>query len=149
MGNQVMAYLLFLASLLPEPVMNYCRIDPKEWMSVKSQSKYNKFHSRKFIWKCCLQNGGHFVSTSVCWSYLLVSFWCSGTVKMLRTHKKLRNLHGQVGLNSLSLGWGNITCYKLSSKFVSCHRNCAKKKHGWNIGAKAVLDIHSYLTTPC
>ena len=37
--------------------------------AVKSQAKSIHFHSRKCIWKCRLQNGGHyFVSASMCWS---------------------------------------------------------------------------------
>ena len=30
------------------------------------ESKYNSFHKRKLNWKCCLQNGGHCVSTWLC-----------------------------------------------------------------------------------
>ena len=33
---------------------------------VKFQSKLIFFHWRKYIWKCRLQNGGHFVSVVVC-----------------------------------------------------------------------------------
>ena len=27
---------------------------------VKFELMYNDFHSRKYIWRCCLQNGNHF-----------------------------------------------------------------------------------------
>ena len=30
------------------------------------QSEFKHFHSRKSIWKCRLENGGHFVSASMC-----------------------------------------------------------------------------------
>ena len=33
---------------------------------VESGSKHNKFHSRKCIWKCRLQTGGHFVLAAIC-----------------------------------------------------------------------------------
>ena len=33
---------------------------------MKYQSKFIYPHSRKYIWKCCLQNVGHFVSASMC-----------------------------------------------------------------------------------
>ena len=33
---------------------------------MKSWAKFKHFHSRKCIWKCCLENGGHFVSASMC-----------------------------------------------------------------------------------
>ena len=32
---------------------------------MKSQSKFKHFHSRKCIWKCRLENGGHLVSASM------------------------------------------------------------------------------------
>ena len=35
-------------------------------ISVKSQQKCIHFHSRKCIWKCRLENSGHFVSASMC-----------------------------------------------------------------------------------
>ena len=31
--------------------------------------RYSHFHTRKWIWKCRLQNGGHFVSASICCYY--------------------------------------------------------------------------------
>ena len=34
--------------------------------SVEFQSKFKHFHSMKYIWKCCLENGGHFVPASMC-----------------------------------------------------------------------------------
>ena len=60
---QVMACHLFGAKLLPEPILTYCQLDPKEkeQTSVKFKSKYKKFNPRKCIWKCRLRNGGHFV----------------------------------------------------------------------------------------
>ena len=35
--------------------------------SVKYESKRNKFPSRKYIWKCRMYTGGHFVLVSMCW----------------------------------------------------------------------------------
>ena len=37
---------------------------------MKFQSKLIHFHSRKSIWKCHPENGGHFVSASMCWELL-------------------------------------------------------------------------------
>ena len=42
------------------PTLGYFQWDPLEQMSVKFQSKYKTYHSRKCVWKC-LGNGGHFV----------------------------------------------------------------------------------------
>ena len=65
---QIMACRLFGAKSLSEPVLGYCRLDPKEQTSVKLQSKYGAFYSRKRIWKYRLANGGHFVQVEM--SYL-------------------------------------------------------------------------------
>ena len=45
-----------------EPMLGYCL----EQTSGKFYSKFIHFHSRKSIWKCCLENGGHFVLASMC-----------------------------------------------------------------------------------
>ena len=64
-GVQVMACRLSGAKPLPEPMLIYCQLDPQEQTSMKSESKYKIFRSRKCIWKCCQQNGNHFVSVSM------------------------------------------------------------------------------------
>ena len=58
---QIMACRLIGAKPLSKPMLAYCQLDPKEQTSVKFQSKFNHFHSRKCVWKCRLRNGGHFV----------------------------------------------------------------------------------------
>ena len=58
---QIMACRLFGAKSFSEPMLEYCRLDPLEQISVKYLLKYIHFHSNKYIWKCRLQNGGHFV----------------------------------------------------------------------------------------
>ena len=52
---------LFGAKPLPEPMLVNCPLDPWEQTSVKFESKYKTFHSRKYIWKCRVRNIGHFV----------------------------------------------------------------------------------------
>ena len=49
-----------------EPILDYCQFDLKEHISMKSQSKFMRFHSPKWILKCRLRNGGHFVSAPMC-----------------------------------------------------------------------------------
>ena len=63
---QVMACRLFGAKPLPEPMFTFCQLDHQEHTSVKFESKYKTFNSRKCIWKCRLRNCGHLVSASVC-----------------------------------------------------------------------------------
>ena len=54
-----MACRLDGAKPLSEPLLEYCWLDPWEQTSVKFQSQFKHFHSRKCIWKCCLRNGVH------------------------------------------------------------------------------------------
>ena len=56
-----MACRLFGAKPLPEPILPYCQPDRWEQTSVTFKSKYKKFHSWKWTWKCQVRNGGHFV----------------------------------------------------------------------------------------
>ena len=58
---QVMVCRLFGAKPLPEPMLTYSQFDPLGKTSVKFESKYKTFHSRKCIWKYRLRNVGHFV----------------------------------------------------------------------------------------
>ena len=44
----------------------YCQLDPYKQTSVKLYSKFKHIHSRKCIWKCCLENVGHYVTASMC-----------------------------------------------------------------------------------
>ena len=48
-----------------EPKLAYCQLDPWEQNSVEFESKYKNVHSTKSILKLCLQNGGHFVQTTL------------------------------------------------------------------------------------
>ena len=58
---QVIDFHLFSTKPIPEPKLTYCQLELQEQTSVKFESKYDKFHSRICIWKCCLQNVSHFV----------------------------------------------------------------------------------------
>ena len=51
---QVMACRLFGAKPLPEPMLSYCQLDSWEHISVKYESEFYHFHSRKCNWKCGL-----------------------------------------------------------------------------------------------
>ena len=58
---QIMACRVVGAKPLSEPMLNYCQLASREQTSVKFESKYKIFHTRKCIWKCRPRNGGHFV----------------------------------------------------------------------------------------
>ena len=49
---QVMACRLFARKPLPEPMLIYCQLVSWEQVSMKFESKFYHFHSRKYIWKC-------------------------------------------------------------------------------------------------
>ena len=51
---QVMACRLFGAKPLPEPMLAYCKLHPWEQISVKIETEFYQFHSRKCIWNCRL-----------------------------------------------------------------------------------------------
>ena len=71
---QIMAYCLLGAKPLPEPNAAILSIRPlKKHISAKYYFKFKSFHSRKLARKCCLQNGGHFVSASMCVNSLRLS----------------------------------------------------------------------------
>ena len=50
---------------LPEAMLTHCQLDLQE-QTLKFQSKYNNFHSRKRI-STCLQISSHFVDAFMCW----------------------------------------------------------------------------------
>ena len=49
-----MARHIVRAKSLPEPMLAYCQLDFWEQTSVKFESEFYRFHSRKCTWKCCL-----------------------------------------------------------------------------------------------
>ena len=51
---QVMAFRLFGAKPLPEPMLDFCQLDSWEQISVKFESEFYNFDSKKCIWKCRL-----------------------------------------------------------------------------------------------
>ena len=66
---QIMVCRLFSDNPLSEPMMVYCQLDSKEQISMKFLLNFNGFHSRKYIWKCCLQKWQpSCLSLNVCWT---------------------------------------------------------------------------------
>ena len=63
------------AKKLPKFTLAYGKLDSLEQSSVKFESKYNTFHWRKCIPKCRLQNIGHLVPASMCYSALFTTAW--------------------------------------------------------------------------
>ena len=62
---EVRACLLFGAKALPIPMLPYCQLDPKEWISVDILIKIWIFLPWKCIWKSHLPHDIHFVHASM------------------------------------------------------------------------------------
>ena len=71
---KIMAWRRIGDKQLSEPMLGYRQLEPYEQTSVKLQSKYKTFYSRKCIWKCRLQNGGYVVQGK--W----VKYYCDASV---------------------------------------------------------------------
>ena len=56
---QLLTSHLFSAKPIPESMLTYCQLDPQEQTSMTFSTNLRTFHSRKCIWKCRLQIGGH------------------------------------------------------------------------------------------
>ena len=63
--GSVMACRLFGAKPLSELMLNYYQLNHWEQISVNLESKWNNSPTRKWVWKCPLENGVHFVSGSM------------------------------------------------------------------------------------
>ena len=68
---QIMACRLFGDKPLSEPMLVYCQLDSWEHISVKFESEFYRFHSRKCIWNCRLPKWRPF---------------CSGGDELMRRH---------------------------------------------------------------
>ena len=68
---QIMACHLFSTKPLPEPMLAYCQLNSWKQISVKFESEFCHFHSRKCIWNCLLSQwrpfcpGGHELITII------------------------------------------------------------------------------------
>ena len=78
---QIMAWRLFGAKPLSKPMLGYCQLYPWEQTTVKFSSKYNHFHSRKYILKYRLRNGGHFAQGR--WVKYADECWVNTFIKVL------------------------------------------------------------------
>ena len=57
----MMACRLFGAKTLSEPMLVCYKLDRQGEILLQFESNYNNFDVQKFLWKCQLQNGDHFV----------------------------------------------------------------------------------------
>ena len=64
---QIMACCLRRVKPVSEPMLPYFKINPMEYISVKTYIKCKCSHSRKYRWKCRLLNCSHFFWASMCW----------------------------------------------------------------------------------
>ena len=90
---QEMAWRLFGAKPLPEPMLVYCPLDSWEKVSMTFESVFYTFYSRKCIWKCRLPKWrpfcpwGRWVKVSCCVTCTVPSsVWCSLCIYSWTTH---------------------------------------------------------------
>ena len=76
---QVMACHLFGAKPFPEPMLAYCQLDSWEQISLKFESEFYHFHSRKCIWNSGLSKWQPFCpmgdELSLKWNLLLPTMY--------------------------------------------------------------------------
>ena len=68
-----MACRMFGAKPISEPMLSYGQFDSREQISVKFESKFCHFHSRKCIWKCRLPKWRPFCPGG---DELMIMAWC-------------------------------------------------------------------------
>ena len=103
-----MTQCLFDTNPWPEPILNYCQLEPHKQVSMKCSSKHNNFHLRKRIRKCGLQNVDPFVQ-----------------VKMFK-NKKIKILTG------LAQGYSNfIVEVDPTLGLRSCHKHGTSPRTFW------------------
>ena len=100
-----MACRLFSAKPLPEPMLAYCQLDSWEQISVKFQSEFYHFHSRKCIWKCCLPEWRPFSPLLTGLSQFRESLM--SWVRLVRAHAEKKYKHFNV-LHSGKYSYNNI-----------------------------------------
>ena len=101
---QIMACRLLGAKPLSKPMVTYCQLDLREQTSVKFESKYKTFHSRKCIWKCCRWNGGHFVQGGDELTYrILVTY--NALVNFCHYYFRYSNSNGLSPGECLAIAW--------------------------------------------
>ena len=107
-----MADNLFGAKPLAEPMLYHCQLDPQEQNSVKLYSKFKHFHSSKCIWKCHVENVGHFVS-------LFYSISCHDINLVLSEYCSFSNRKVNIDIWYMCMKWSLITVVMISSDVAS------------------------------
>ena len=106
---QIMAWHLFSAKPLFEPMLAYCRLDPWQQISVKYQSKYNNFHIIKSIPENVVcKIAAIFFSVSICYRIRYVSImshWWDGPLLLTL----LTLIPTWISNNIYHKVWGEIT----------------------------------------
>ena len=72
---KVMAWCLLGTKPLHEPMLPYCQLDSWEQNSVKFESEFYHFYSRKCIWKCRLLKLWPFCAGKMGWMCIMFSLW--------------------------------------------------------------------------
>ena len=111
-------------------IVNWTLRNKLQWNP--NRNKFIHFHSRKCIWKCHLENGGHFVSASMCYK-IVITEGCShkpylpGVNELIHPHANASKVWGQV--RPLQIGkmygsqkgtlWHTIPASRLGKKLAN------------------------------
>ena len=101
---------LFYAKPLTQPVLDYCKLEIREQISMIFQSKYRHFQTAKSIWKCPRQIGVRHVLASRCYnetkSYRHFSGTCRHYAICIKCHEFVQFLHlSACDLHVISVTW--------------------------------------------
>ena len=135
-----------------------CQSDPKEHISVKLYLKFKSFQSRKHTWICCLQNGSHYISASMCLWYRVwmqgsthPTVWQTGAIKtswangcwqyhfyINSTWSVLREVtFSKLGkYKTLAMLWSPLNVEDLQVFYVGCTHEQTAKRTGYSLTLK-------------
>ena len=134
---------------LSEPVIVYCQLDPKEHISMKFDLKFKSFHSRKCIWKCCLQKwqpsclglNVPFPFLSCCMQHCIIfdhpiSKVCSMLYRNVTFHILAKHINDN-RTQLITMLW-MINCLKVSRNLLGLDCMCSLRNSPWWIDGQSV-----------
>ena len=103
---QIMACYVFVVKPLSKPMLGYCQLDRQKQTSVKFESEFYQFHSRKCYWICRLPEWRPF-----CLSLNVVTSHMSGGMAGLIATKQINNFRHQIWVGYNRQLPGDLRCW--------------------------------------
>ena len=106
-----MAWRLFDAKPLPEPMLVYCQLDSCEQILVKFESESYHFHSGKCIWNCCLPKWQTFLSRwDELMAFIVITVYGGHYIYWHASWLEEKDQRGVPGCSAIT--WGRFSCKK-------------------------------------